>query len=67
MIFQFISQERYSLPLTPAALLLAQLVNEYSQSSQIFQRGRRFSVTLDIILNKKNIHKVLDSYYAQEK
>lgn len=65
-VFQFISQERYSLPPTPAVLLLAQLVNEYSQS-RIFQLGRRFSVTLDIILNEKNMHKVFDSYYAREK
>lgn len=50
-----------------AVLLLAQLVNEYSPSPRIFQLGRRFSVTLDIILNEKNMHKVFDSSYAQEK
>lgn len=44
-----------------------QLVDEYSQSSWIFQLGRRFNVTLDIILNKENIHKVFDSYYVQDK
>lgn len=42
-------------------------MNEYSPSSRIFQLSRSFSVRLDIILNEKNIHKVFDSSYAQEK
>lgn len=65
--FQLISQEKHSLPLTLGVLLLAQLVGEYQQLSWIFQLGRRFTITLDIILNEKNIHKVFDPYYVQEK
>lgn len=51
----------------PSRITFGTVMNEYSQSSQIFQLGRRFSIRLDIILNEKSMHKVLDSSYAQEK
>lgn len=51
----------------PSRITFGTVMNEYSQSSQIFQLGRRFSITLDIILNEKSMHKVLDSSYAQER